>query len=232
MAQFRRGDFFTCDAPRPGRRKTVTTLEIIDQIHELILEDRRITAKSIAEQLGISCVRVGSIIREDLDMRKLSAKWVPKCLKADQKRQRCQSFEQILDFFSARSKWFPVGRDWWPWTKPGYITMTRRQSNNQRRGSIAGYPAPKNSECKNPLEKFSPRLLGIKTASSSFIIFQRAKLSTRVFLISAGPNEGQLEGKTPWHIHQGNLVLARKCLGSLGTCNPEEIGQSGLLLSL
>jgi len=25
-------------------------------------------------------------------------------------------------------------RDWWPWTKPGYITMTRRQSNNQWSG--------------------------------------------------------------------------------------------------
>ena len=43
------GDFSTCDAPRPGRPKTVTTPEIIDQIHELILEDRRISAKSIAE---------------------------------------------------------------------------------------------------------------------------------------------------------------------------------------
>ena len=61
----------------------MTTQEIIDQIHELILEDRRISAKSIAEQLGISRERVGSIIREDMDMRKLSAKWVPKCLKAD-----------------------------------------------------------------------------------------------------------------------------------------------------
>ena len=26
-------------------------------------------------------------------------KWVPKCLNSDQKRQRCQSSEQILDFF-------------------------------------------------------------------------------------------------------------------------------------
>jgi len=67
--------------------------------------------------------------------------------------------------------------DWWPWTKPGYITMTRRQSNNQ--WSIAAHPAPKNSECKNPLEKFSPRFFGIKTASSSLVIFQRAKLSTQ-----------------------------------------------------
>jgi len=40
VAQFKRGDFSTCDAPRPGRPKTVTTPEIIDQIHELILEDR------------------------------------------------------------------------------------------------------------------------------------------------------------------------------------------------
>ena len=45
VAHFKRGDFFTCDAPRPGRPKTVTTPEIFYQIHELILEDRRISAK-------------------------------------------------------------------------------------------------------------------------------------------------------------------------------------------
>jgi len=45
----------------------VTTPEIIDQIHELTLEDPRISAKSIAEQLGISRERVGSIIHEDFE---------------------------------------------------------------------------------------------------------------------------------------------------------------------
>jgi len=99
VAQFGRGDFSTCDEPRPGRPKTVTTPEIIDQIHELILEDRRISDKSIDEQLGISRERVRFIIHEDLDMRKLSAKWIPKCLNADQKRQRCQSSEQVSEFF-------------------------------------------------------------------------------------------------------------------------------------
>ena len=88
VAQFKRGDFSACIAPHPGRQKTVTTPEIVDQIHELILEYRRISAKSIAEQLTISRERVGSITHEDLDMRKLSAKWVLKCLNADQKRQR------------------------------------------------------------------------------------------------------------------------------------------------
>ena len=71
VAQFKRCDFSTCDAPRPERPKTVTTMQIIYQIHELILEDRRISAKPIAEQLGISRERVGSIIHEGLDMRKL-----------------------------------------------------------------------------------------------------------------------------------------------------------------
>jgi len=44
VAQFKRGDFSTCDALRPGRPKTVTTPEITDQIHKLILEDRWISA--------------------------------------------------------------------------------------------------------------------------------------------------------------------------------------------
>src|SRR5215469_8596841 len=40
--------------------------------------------------------------------------------------------------------------------------MTRRQNNIQRSGGITAYPAPpqKNSECKYPLEKFSPRFKG------------------------------------------------------------------------
>ena len=76
--------FSTCDTPRPEWPKTVTTPEIIDHIHELIYEDRQISGKSIAEQLGISRERVGTIIYEDLVIRKLSAKWVPKCLNADQ----------------------------------------------------------------------------------------------------------------------------------------------------
>jgi len=99
VTQFKHGDFSTCDASHLGRPKIVTTPEIIDKIHEPILEDHRISAKSMAEQLGISCEWVGSIIHEDLDTRKLSVKWVPKCLNADQKHQWCQLSEQHLEFF-------------------------------------------------------------------------------------------------------------------------------------
>ena len=177
VAQFKCGDFSTCDSPRPGQPKTVTTPEIIDQIHELILEDHLISAKSIAEQLGISREQLGSIIHENLDMLKLSAKCVPKCLNAGQKRQRCQPSEQLLEFFRRDPNDFC--RDWWPWTKLGYITMTRRQSNKEWSGSIAAYSAQKIPSAKKSLEKFSPRYFGIKAAYSSLIIFQRGKLSTQ-----------------------------------------------------
>ena len=109
VAQFKLGDFSTFDAPRPGRPKTVTTPENVDQIHELIMEGRRISTKSIVQQLDISRERVGSIIHEDLDMRKLSTKWAPKCLNADQKRQRCESSQQILEFFRRKPKDFLLG---------------------------------------------------------------------------------------------------------------------------
>jgi len=100
MAQFKRGDSSTCDAPRPGRPKTVTIPEIIDQIHELILEDHQISGKSIAQQLGISCEQLGSIIHEDLDMRKLSVKCVPKCPNADQNVNGVSCLSNFWNFFS------------------------------------------------------------------------------------------------------------------------------------
>jgi histone-lysine N-methyltransferase SETMAR len=55
--------------------------------------------------------------------------------------------EQLLHFFV-----------WLLWTKAIYISVIRRQSNSQRSDDIPTHPTPKNSECKNPLEKFLPHL--------------------------------------------------------------------------
>jgi len=93
--------------------------------------------------------------------------------------------------------------------------MTRRQSNNQWSGGIEDYPTPRNSECKNPLEKFSPRFFGIKTASSILIIFQKAKLERGVLLISAGAIEGYFEGKSLREVHQGGLATMSRLTGHL-----------------
>jgi len=149
----------------------VTTPETIDQLHELILEYCRISAKSIAEQLGISREQVGSIIHEDLDMRKLSAKWVPKCLNADQKRQWCQSSEQLLELFRCDPNDFLLRLvtmdETWLYR---YDSETKQ---NQWSGSIVGHPALTQKIPSAKIRWKSSRLnfFGIKTASSSLNIF-------------------------------------------------------------
>ena len=74
-------------------------------------------------------------------------------------------------------------RDCWPWSNHGYITMFRREGKNQWSGGIAPRPPP--SRPKNfGVQKSAGKVLasfffGIKSASSSLIIFHSAKLSTR-----------------------------------------------------
>ena len=110
------------------------------------MEDCWISAKTIAEQLGISREQVGSIIHEDLDMWKLSAKWILKCLNANQKCQRCHLSEQCLEFFRRDPNNFLLRLvtmdETWLYH---YDLETKQQSVDWRHSSS---PCPKNSSAK------------------------------------------------------------------------------------
>jgi len=145
-------------------------------------------------------------------MRKLSAKWVPKWLNADRKLQRWQSSEQFWNFFGASHT--ISCHDWWPWTKPVYITMTRRQRNNQWSGGIAAHSTPKNSECKNPPKNSRLDFLISRQQPPHWLFSKGPKYQRGVLLISAGAIERHFEWKTPREFHQGGLVPARQFPGS------------------
>ena len=72
-----------------------------------------------------------------------SAKWVLKCLKGDQKLQRCHSCEKHLEFFQSDPNDFLSDAISDHGKKAGYISMTRRQSNNQWSGGISSHLIPK-----------------------------------------------------------------------------------------
>lgn len=100
VSRFRTEYFSTEDKERPGRPMEVTSVvENEDNMHDLVLENRRISAKSISETLNISRQRVGYILTKILDMRKVSAKRVPKCLNANEKRERVTTSTAILRHF-------------------------------------------------------------------------------------------------------------------------------------
>jgi histone-lysine N-methyltransferase SETMAR len=56
--------------------------------------------RETAETIGISKERVGYILHEELDMKKLCARQVPRLLTADQKRNRKKISEQCLERFN------------------------------------------------------------------------------------------------------------------------------------
>ncbi|GBP51803.1 Histone-lysine N-methyltransferase SETMAR [Eumeta japonica] len=73
------------------RPVTVVTEENVRKIEKLVLADRRIKLWQIAEELQISKKRVGEIIHEHMNMRKISARWVPKMLTPFDKQWRLQT---------------------------------------------------------------------------------------------------------------------------------------------
>ena len=90
-AEFKRGRSSLEDDPREGRWKSATTPEVIQQVHDMVLDDGRMKLREIAETIGISKERVGYILHEELGMKKLCARWVPRLLTADQKRTRVKN---------------------------------------------------------------------------------------------------------------------------------------------
>ena len=106
--------------------------------------------------------------------------------------------------------------DWWPWRKPDYVTMTRKQSNNQWSGGI-GLSPPQKIPCAKIRWKISPHWLPSKGPN-----YQRGLLR-----ISSGAIEGHFEGKMLQEVHQEGLVLAWQCPASPGTWTQKKLAYLG-----
>lgn len=105
-ADFKRGRTSTVDAQRPGRPKEVVIPEIIRQVRQIVLVDRKVKVREIAEAVGISSGSVFTILHEHLHMKKLNVKWVPHFLNIDQKEQRIVDSKAGLDMFNRNPKEF------------------------------------------------------------------------------------------------------------------------------
>jgi len=85
VKRFSEGRESVTDEARSGRPATSRTEENIAKVRQIVRENRRLTVRSITEQVNIDRETVRKIITEDLDIRKVCAKMVPKELTEEQK---------------------------------------------------------------------------------------------------------------------------------------------------
>ena len=81
---FREGRESMRDDERCGRSKEVNTPVLIGQITNFMDNDHRVFIETISTQFDVSVGTVHTIIREELKMRKICAKFVPRVLREDQ----------------------------------------------------------------------------------------------------------------------------------------------------
>ena len=97
--EFKRGRTSTKDEHRLGCPVEVTTSEIIDKIHDMVLSDRKIRVRKIVEATGISQGTVFSILHRILDMKKILARWVRRLLSEENKLNRFVDSDAIFALF-------------------------------------------------------------------------------------------------------------------------------------
>ena len=100
-AEFKRGRESLEDDPKLGRPSTATTPKNIDHIHQMVMNDRRLTISHLASVISISRERVENILHNELGMSKVLARWVPRLLTPDQKLTRLVMSEANLARFEA-----------------------------------------------------------------------------------------------------------------------------------
>lgn len=76
------------DKQRVGPPSTSHTDTNVQKMRDVLNSDRRLSIRAIADEVGIDKMTVHNIIKNDLGMRKICAKLVPKHLTDEQKERR------------------------------------------------------------------------------------------------------------------------------------------------
>ncbi|GFX38246.1 mariner transposase [Trichonephila clavipes] len=143
-AESKRGRTSCKDERRSGRPNERTTPEMVKKIHKAILDVRRLKVCELADIVGISKSAVHCILFENLDMRKLCARWVLRLLTLQQKQCR----EDVL--IECLAKFHSYKAEFWR----RFITMdetwvhllTPETKKQSKQWIEMGEPAPKKAK--------------------------------------------------------------------------------------
>jgi len=171
------------DEPRAVRPSPSKTDENVERVRSLVRSDRRLTLRMIRSELNLNRFTVHQILTQDLDMRILCAKMVPKNLTTEQKADRRDMCLDLRDRLEREPEFFIrviTGDESWILE---HDPETKRQS---REWHTANSPRPKKarmskSKIKTMLICF---FLTVRGSSTRNLCYQD-KLSIR--LLSGSP---------------------------------------------
>ena len=95
--RFKEGRESERDDERCGRSKEVRTPGLIGQIKNFMDKDRRVSIETISAQFNVSMGIVHTIIREEMKMREICARFVPRVLREDQKERHCHDSREMVE---------------------------------------------------------------------------------------------------------------------------------------
>lgn len=101
--RFKDGREHVEDEERSGRPSTSKTDENVKRVKAVLDSDRRASVRLIADEVGLPKSDVHRIISEDLHMRKVCAKLVPKVLTEEQKNLRVTICDDLCDSVESES---------------------------------------------------------------------------------------------------------------------------------
>ncbi|KAJ4435187.1 hypothetical protein ANN_23763 [Periplaneta americana] len=114
---------------RCGRPQTARSAAVVERVRNLVMADRRLTMQEIAEEVGVSKDSAHAILRDDLNMNRVAAKFVPKLLSPEQKDLRRDVAQDLLDTANTDPGFLNTvitGDESWVY---GYDPETKRQSS-------------------------------------------------------------------------------------------------------
>ena len=100
MRKFKSGFLSIHDSPPEGRPNFFVTEDSVYQVKTPVLEDRRVTVEQLAAITKMSVGSIETILHNHLHMSKVSARWVPQLLTPNQKEQRADSCEELIELES------------------------------------------------------------------------------------------------------------------------------------
>jgi len=131
------------DEPRAGRPTTSKTEDNVERVRSLVRSDRRLTLRMISSELNLNRFTVHQILTQDLDMRKVCAKMVPKNLTTEQKASRRDVCLDLLDRLE-REPEFSVALS----QRMNHVfwSTTPRQNTKVESGTLQTLPVPRKRE--------------------------------------------------------------------------------------